>query len=179
MKRVLLCAEMGSLLLLGAGRTLAAPPEPQAMIVKRSGSQPSNQGSDRYFTGSVRVDPLFQPKEPSPGVRGLRHVRARCALRMAHPSPGSEPDRDRRHGLGSGVERREAGDQAGRRGLDATGREALARRIRDERPDAHRDSGVPRRPERGMDGKGERRSIRRDGHRTGTFGSALGGAQAW
>jgi 4-carboxymuconolactone decarboxylase len=64
MKR-LLCAQIGSLLLLGAGRTFAAPPEPQAMIVERSESQPSNQGSDRYFTGSVRVDPLFQPKEPS------------------------------------------------------------------------------------------------------------------
>jgi quercetin dioxygenase-like cupin family protein len=84
MKRVLLCAEIGSLLLLGAGRTVSAPPEPQAMIVTRSGSQPSNKGSDLYFTGSVRVDPLFQPKEPSrvsgayvtfePGARSAWHT---------------------------------------------------------------------------------------------------------
>ena len=145
MKRVLLCAEIGSLLLLGAGRTFSAPPEPQAMIVTRSGSQPSNKGSDRYFTGSVRVDPLFQPKEPSrvsgayvtfePGARSAWHT---------HPL-GQDLIVTAGTGWVQGMEWREAGDQAGRRGLDATGREALARRGRDQRHDAHRDSGVARR----------------------------------
>ena len=33
------------------------------MEIKRSGSQPSSQGSAEYFTGSVRIDPLFQPND--------------------------------------------------------------------------------------------------------------------
>jgi len=39
------------------------------MDIKRSGSQPSTTGSAEYFTGSVRVDPLFQAPEPA-RVRG-------------------------------------------------------------------------------------------------------------
>lgn len=34
------------------------------MEIKRSGSQPSGKGPPEYFTGSVRVDPLFQAAEP-------------------------------------------------------------------------------------------------------------------
>jgi quercetin dioxygenase-like cupin family protein len=39
------------------------------MEIKRSGSQPSGKGPADYFTGSVRVDPLFQPPDPA-RVRG-------------------------------------------------------------------------------------------------------------
>jgi quercetin dioxygenase-like cupin family protein len=35
------------------------------MEIKRSGSQPSNKGPSEYFTGTVRIDPLFQAKEPA------------------------------------------------------------------------------------------------------------------
>ena len=35
------------------------------MDIKRSGSQPSGKGPAEYFTGSVRVDPLFQAHDPS------------------------------------------------------------------------------------------------------------------
>jgi quercetin dioxygenase-like cupin family protein len=35
------------------------------MDIKRSGSQPSNKGSSDYFTGSVRIDPLTDAREPS------------------------------------------------------------------------------------------------------------------
>ena len=35
------------------------------MEIKRSGSQPSGKGPAEYFTGSVRVDPLFQAAEPA------------------------------------------------------------------------------------------------------------------
>jgi len=31
------------------------------MEIKRSGSQPSGKGPAEYFTGTVRVDPLFNP----------------------------------------------------------------------------------------------------------------------
>lgn len=39
------------------------------MEIKRNGSQPSHQGSSEYFTGTVRVDPLFDALGPS-CVRG-------------------------------------------------------------------------------------------------------------
>ena len=35
------------------------------MEIKRNGSQPSGKGPDEYFTGTVRIDPLFQPHEPA------------------------------------------------------------------------------------------------------------------
>lgn len=38
------------------------------MEIKRIGSQPSGKGPADYFTGNVRVDPLFQPKEPARAV---------------------------------------------------------------------------------------------------------------
>jgi len=54
------------------------------MAITRNGSQRSNKGPDQYFTGSVRVDPLFQPTEPSrvsgayvtfePGARSAWHA---------------------------------------------------------------------------------------------------------
>jgi len=39
------------------------------MEIKRSGSQPSGKGPAEYFTGAVRIDPLFEAPEPAP-VRG-------------------------------------------------------------------------------------------------------------
>ncbi|CCE06147.1 conserved hypothetical protein [Bradyrhizobium sp. STM 3843] len=39
------------------------------MDIKRSGSRPSGVGPAEYFTGQVRIDPLFQPPEPA-RVRG-------------------------------------------------------------------------------------------------------------
>jgi quercetin dioxygenase-like cupin family protein len=39
------------------------------MDIKRSGSQPSGKGPAAYFTGSVRIDPLFQAPDPA-RVRG-------------------------------------------------------------------------------------------------------------
>jgi len=35
------------------------------MQITRSGSQPSGKGPADWFTGSVRIDPLFQPAEPA------------------------------------------------------------------------------------------------------------------
>jgi quercetin dioxygenase-like cupin family protein len=35
------------------------------MEIKRIGSQPSGKGPDEWFTGTVRVDPLFQPNNPA------------------------------------------------------------------------------------------------------------------
>jgi quercetin dioxygenase-like cupin family protein len=39
------------------------------MEIKRNGSQPSGKGPGDYFTGTVRIDPLFQAPDPA-RVRG-------------------------------------------------------------------------------------------------------------
>jgi quercetin dioxygenase-like cupin family protein len=54
------------------------------MEIKRNGSQPSGRGPGDYFTGSVRVDPLFQAPDPArvtgssvtfePGARTAWHT---------------------------------------------------------------------------------------------------------
>jgi quercetin dioxygenase-like cupin family protein len=54
------------------------------MDIKRSGSQPSAKGPADYFTGTVRVDPLFQAPAPAsvsgasvtfePGARTAWHT---------------------------------------------------------------------------------------------------------
>ena len=41
------------------------------MDIKRSGSQPSAKGPAEYFTGTVRVDPLFQAPDPSRVIGAL------------------------------------------------------------------------------------------------------------
>jgi len=35
------------------------------MNIKRSGAQPSAKGPAEYFTGTVGLDPLFEPQDPS------------------------------------------------------------------------------------------------------------------
>jgi quercetin dioxygenase-like cupin family protein len=54
------------------------------MEIKRNGSQPSAKGQAKYFTGTVRIDPLLNPPEPSrvamalvtfePGARTAWHT---------------------------------------------------------------------------------------------------------
>jgi quercetin dioxygenase-like cupin family protein len=56
----------------------------QSITVTRSGSQPSRQGAAENFTGSVRIDPLFNANPPSrtsggrvtfePGARTAWHT---------------------------------------------------------------------------------------------------------
>ena len=54
------------------------------MEIKRSGSQPSTRGPSDWFTGTVRIDPLFQAVDPArvagasvtfePGARTAWHT---------------------------------------------------------------------------------------------------------
>ena len=54
------------------------------MDIKRCGSQPSGKGPGEYFTGTVRIDPLFQANDPAralgasvtfePGARTAWHT---------------------------------------------------------------------------------------------------------
>src|SRR5258708_2021166 len=56
----------------------------KAMDLKRNGSRPSGKGPDAWFTGTVRVDPLFQAGDPArvsggqvtfePGARTMWHT---------------------------------------------------------------------------------------------------------
>jgi quercetin dioxygenase-like cupin family protein len=56
------------------------------MKITRSGSQPSGKGPSDYFTGTVRVDPLFSAPEPA-RVRGA-HVTFEPGARTAwHTHP--------------------------------------------------------------------------------------------
>ena len=41
------------------------------MNINRAGSQPSAKGSPEYFTGTVRIDPLFQAPSPAHVTGGL------------------------------------------------------------------------------------------------------------
>jgi len=54
------------------------------MEIKRSGTEPSRKGPAEWFTGTVRIDPLFQPPDPArvngamvtfePGARTAWHT---------------------------------------------------------------------------------------------------------
>ena len=76
------------------------------MDIKRSGSQPSGKGEAEYFTGSVRIDPLFPANNPAraggvsvtfePGARTAWHshplgqnliVTAGCGLVQSWGAP--------------------------------------------------------------------------------------------
>jgi quercetin dioxygenase-like cupin family protein len=56
------------------------------MEIKRNGSQPSSKGASEYFTGTVRIDPLFDAPAPArvfgayvtfePGARTAWHAHA-------------------------------------------------------------------------------------------------------
>jgi quercetin dioxygenase-like cupin family protein len=41
------------------------------MEIKRIGSQPSGTGPAEYFTGIVRIDPLFNPPDPARNMTAL------------------------------------------------------------------------------------------------------------
>jgi quercetin dioxygenase-like cupin family protein len=79
------------------------------MEIRRGGSQPSNKGSEEYFTGAVRIDPLFQAPNPArvvganvtfePGARTAWHthplgqtliVTAGCGWAQQHGGPVEE-----------------------------------------------------------------------------------------
>jgi quercetin dioxygenase-like cupin family protein len=76
------------------------------MDIKRSGSRPSVKGPGEWFTGAVRIDPLFDAPEPArvrsasvtfePGARTAWHT---------HPL-GQTADRHCRTWLGAAVGRR-------------------------------------------------------------------------
>ena len=49
-----------------AGQAVADDVKKKSQTITRSGSQPSAKGSAEYFTGNVRIDPLFPAKDSAP-----------------------------------------------------------------------------------------------------------------
>ena len=130
------------------------------MEIKRNGSRPSGKGPAEYFTGVVRVDPLFQAPEPARGFGAS--VTFEAGARTAwHTHPLGQTLIVT---AGLGWAQRwggpEGGDPARRRGLVSAGREALARRRGDHGDDPHRHRRGAWRQVGRLAGEGQRRAIR-------------------
>jgi quercetin dioxygenase-like cupin family protein len=75
---------LGSIFAKAETPRLATDQRNVAMDIKRNGSQPSGKGPADYFTGTVRIDPLFQAPDPArarggsvtfePGARTAWHT---------------------------------------------------------------------------------------------------------
>ena len=115
------------------------------MEIKRVGSQASGRGPAEHFTGTVRVDPLFEAHAPAralgssvtfePGARTAWHT---------HPL-GPNAHRHSRLWLDSTRRWVGRGDPTRRCGLVLAGRETLARRDANNGNDPYRHSGASRR----------------------------------
>ena len=84
-RRCLLGVSGGTALLIGSRAGIAQKLERrETMDIKRNGSRPSGKGPEAYFTGTVRVDPMFQVGDPArvsgghvtfePGARSAWHT---------------------------------------------------------------------------------------------------------
>lgn len=92
LRRGIILATAAGLAVLAARRVGAEPPiakqrnEDMDIDIKRSGSRPPARGSAEWFTGAVRVDPLFQA--PDPARVGGAHVTFEPGARTAwHTHP--------------------------------------------------------------------------------------------
>ena len=75
----------------GSGTPAAVSSEDsQTANIARSDSHPSAKGPAEYFTGSVRIDPLFDANGPADQC----DVRARCTDGMTHPPAGPDAVRN-------------------------------------------------------------------------------------
>ncbi len=115
-----------------SGAPLSQHPEIQ-MEIKRCGSQPSRKGSAEWFTGTVRIDPLFTVQAPARG-RCQRHVRARRPDGVAHPPAGADPDHHRGLRLGPAGGWAGRGSPSRRRGLGSRRARSIGTVPRQPRP---------------------------------------------
>ena len=139
-----LLSAAGGLVAFSATPVVAAEAEPRIgfMEIKRNGSQPSGKGSADYFTGTVRIDPLFQASEPArgtgasvtfePGARTAWHTHPLGQTLIVTTGVG------RVQRWGGPVEEIRPGDVV----LVSARREALARRFTDDGNDPHRHPGA-------------------------------------
>ena len=125
-----------------AAQTVPAARSNGTMEIKRSGSQPSRKGPAEYFTGAVRVDPLFQAGDPprvsggqvtfEPGARTAWHTYPLGQTLIVTSGLGLGPNRGRADRRGP----------ARRRGLVSGWIEALAWGDAHDSYDAHRHHGI-------------------------------------
>src|SRR5215475_10977312 len=81
-------------------QTFKPAKEPHMDIdIKRIGSRPSQKGPEDWFTGTVRIDPLFQAPEP-----------ARTGAAQVTFEPGARTDPHRHTGVGRWQGRRLDGE---------------------------------------------------------------------
>ena len=128
------------------------------MEIKRSGSQPSRKGPAENFTGSVRIDPLFDPPDPArtfgalvtfePGARTAWHthplgqtliVTSGCGWTQCWGEPNRKSGR--------------------RRNLVSARQERMGTAGGNHRDVAYRHRGEAQRQGGRLDGKGQRRAI--------------------
>ena len=129
------------------------------MEIKRVGSQPSGKGPADWFTGTVRIDPLFQAPDPAlvagasvtfePGARTAWHTHPLGQTLIVTAGCGWV-QRD-----GGAIEE----SSPRRRRLVLARRETLARSHTHHGPDPHRNPGATRRQDRRLDGTRHRRTI--------------------
>lgn len=86
MKKTTLMLALGLVLSLGVPMAVqAAEASKDAQTLIKAGSQPSVKGSNQFFTGNVRIDPLWSPQHPDapfsgglvtfePGARSFWHT---------------------------------------------------------------------------------------------------------
>jgi len=125
------------------------------MEIKRAGSQSSGKGPSDWFSGAVRIDPLFQATAPAraagaavtfePGARTAWHTHPLGQTLIV--TAGSAGWRTNRR------------NSTGRRRLVSAGGEALAWCLTHDCHDPYRNSGRSGGQSRGVDGEGQRRSI--------------------
>src|ERR1017187_9950797 len=129
------------------------------MEIQRSGSQPSGKGPEEYFTGTVRIDPLFHPPAPArafgasvtfePGARTAWHTHPLGQTLIVTAGCG------RVQRWGGPAEEIRPGDVI----WFSPGVEALAWRRTYRRDDPYRHCGGAGRQECRLDGTGQRRTI--------------------
>jgi len=129
------------------------------MEIKKAGTQPSVKGPSDWFTGTVRIDPLFQAPDPAL-VSGASVTFEPDARTAWHTHPLGQTLIVT---FGSGWVQREGGPIEEIRPGDvvwfATGRKALARGYAGHGHDAHRNPGKARWQSCRLDGARQRSAI--------------------
>ncbi|VBB46389.1 Cupin 2 conserved barrel domain protein [uncultured Desulfatiglans sp.] len=59
------------------------------MEIKKCGSRPSKKGTDDWFTGTVRIDPLFEPNAPAHAI-GISVTFEPSARTLWHTHPAGQ-----------------------------------------------------------------------------------------
>ena len=94
-------------------------------VILRNGSQPSIKGPDAWFTGTVRIDPLFPAHTPARASSA--YVTFEPGARTAYPSSGAGSDHHGWGRQGSGAGWADSGGPPWRYGLVPSIRQTLAR----------------------------------------------------